>query len=104
MTESNIHEMLKQVETNLILAADELGVPDHKTADDPEMESQKAAFFGGVDLEAEKSDDVKAAERLERIAEDSIVIAEAAGAPSYKVDGSATSAAEKNAGLFDPRK
>lgn len=98
MSENNdIYAMLKQVENNLNLAADELDISSYKLSDDPEREAQKAAFFAGVPQETTKSADVRAVERLERIAEDSIVIAEAAGAPSYKVDGSATKASESDA-------
>jgi hypothetical protein len=103
MTEHTLHKQLEQIEANLTLAAEELGVPDHRTADDPAYADRKKSFFTGKPTETNKSEDQKAAERVNRVAEDSIVIAEAAGVPSYRVSGEATSAAEKHADLFDPR-
>jgi hypothetical protein len=102
MTEANIHELIEQTEENQKLTAEELGVA-HKLEDDPDGEAAKKSFFTGAVKPAEKSDNERAAAALERIAVNSVVIAEAAGVSEYKVNGEATSAAEKNAGFFDPR-
>jgi hypothetical protein len=102
---SDIHDLVEQNSKNIETLAAALDADRHLESDAAREEAAKS-FFTGAPPSAEKSDDERTAERLERNAENLVRICESLGIRSHKIDGSATRPSEGEAAksLFDPRR
>lgn len=105
MTSETLRNTLEQNRDNLKALLEALEA-DYELPDDPEKSARMASFFGASQervKEAEMTDKERAAWLFEENAKAIAAAAEAAGAPSRKVNDDATTPASKFSGLFVPK-
>ena len=105
MTDNHISDLIEQNSKNIETLAAALDA-DRYLKGDADRETEKAAFFTGAAQPAEKSDEVRTAEQLERNAENLVILCEQLGIRGHKISGEATrpSEGEEAKSLFDPRR